>query len=360
MSRSRSRPLPLVPLGVALALAVVTMTAAACGGDDDAEASGSAGEATGGESTSGATIPPGTKIRVGEQSPVGELSFELAGLNDDLPYEIEYVRFDSGPLVNEGFAAGQIDIGTLGDNPAIGAAVRGLPVTVLAPLDSDGPSIILEASPESGIEELEDLEGKKIAFTTGTAQHGLVLRALDSVGLKQDDVEQIDVPLADLPATLENGTADAAVITYEAEVRYEEAHPGAVALVSAADLPGAGGFTLVLDDALTDPGKRAAIFDYVERRVRSQQWINTHGDVWAEEYYVKERKQTPENAAVVIEGTGTTTFRPIDDELQSALQNLADLLYEAGGLQAKVDTAVLFDPEVTAETNAILDRTPQD
>ena len=39
-----------------------------------------------------------------------------------------------------------------------------------------------------------------------------------------------------------------------------------------------------------------------ERRVRAQQWSVDNPDIWLEEFYVKERHQTPEDAAVVIEG----------------------------------------------------------
>jgi sulfonate transport system substrate-binding protein len=341
-----------------LLLTLPLLTSVACGGDDGEDAS--AGQATGGDSSSGEEIPAGITLRVGEQSPVGELSFELAGLNDDLPYKIEYVRFESGPLTNEGFAAGAIDIGSMGDNPAIGAAAQDLPVTVLAVSNIDGPGIILEARPDAGIEKLEDLEGKKVAFTTGTAQHGFVLRALDSVGLEQKDVEQVDVPLQDLAGVLESGEADASVLSYESQVTYEQAHPDAVALTTLADLPGAGGgFTLVHDDALADPGKRAAVFDYLERRLQSQVWINEHDDIWLQKYYVEERKQTPENAAIVLEGNGTTRYLPIDDDLQKAHQKLADLLFAAGGLTSEVDVAKIYDPEVTAQSNEILDRVPQ-
>ena len=113
----------------------------ACGGDDPGGegGAGSAGADTGGRSRSGEEIPPGITLRVGEQSPTGELSFRLGGFAEDLPYKIEYVRFNSGPLTNEGFAAGAIDIGSMGDNPAIGAAARDLPVSVLAISNSDGP-----------------------------------------------------------------------------------------------------------------------------------------------------------------------------------------------------------------------------
>jgi sulfonate transport system substrate-binding protein len=345
MSRSL-RPLA----GLVLPLSLL----AACGGDDAEGAS--AGQATGGDSASGEEIPAGITLRVGEQSPIGELSFELAGLDDDLPYEIEYVRFESGPLTNEGFAAGAIDIGSMGDNPAIGAAAQDLPVTVLATSNSDGPGILLVARPGSGIQELEDLKGKKVAFTTGTAQHGFALRALDSVGLVQEDVEQIDVPLQDLAGVLESGDADASVISYEAEVTYRQAHPDAVRLLAYSDLPRAGAFTLVHDDALADPGKRAAVFDYLERRLEAQNWINAHPDVWLEEYYVKERKQTPENAALIVEGSGTTSYEPITDDLQAVHQQLADLLYEAGGLDTEVDVSAIYDPEVSEQSNEILER----
>ena len=346
MPRLARRPL------AGLLLVPLLLGAVACGDDDGGEAAaGTAGEATGADD-----IPAGITLRVGEQSPVGELSFELGGFNDDLPYEIEYVRFNSGPLVNEGFAAGAIDIGSMGDTPAIGAAARGLPVSVLGVTTSDGPGSILVASPESGVESLEDLAGKRVAFTTGTAQHGLVLRALDSVGLEQADVTQVDVPLQDLPSVLESGDADVSVISYEAEVKYTRAHPDAVRLTTAAELPGAGSYTLVANAAFDDPGTAAAVYDYLERRIEAQQWIVDNPDIWLEEFYVKERHQTPEDAAVVIEGTGDTEFVPITDELQAIHQELADLLLAAGGFEDPVDVSSVYRPESIERSNEVLAR----
>lgn len=341
---------------LAAALTLALVVAGGCGGVDEggAAATGSAGEATG-----NGEIPAGTTLRVGEQSPVGELSFQLAGLNDDLPYEIEYVRFASGPLTNEGFAADTIDIGSMGDTPAIGAAARDLPVSVLGVTSIDGPGSLLVARPGSGIETLEDLEGKRVAFTTGTAQHGFALRALDSVGLVQSDVTQVDVPLQDLPGVLESGDADASVISYEAEVKYVRSHPDAVRLTSARDLPGAGGYTLVADAAVDDPGRAAAVYDYLQRRIEAQRWIETHPDEWIQEYYVDERHQTPEDAQLVYEGTGTTTYGPITDDVQATHQDLADLLLAAGGLDEQVDLGAIYDPEVSQRANAVVEAVDQ-
>lgn len=201
---------------------------------------------------------------------------------------------------------------------------------------------------------VEDLKGKKVAFTTGTAQHGLVVRALDSVGLDQSDVEQVDVPLQDLPSVLESGDADASVISYEAEVKYRQAHPDAVRLTTAQELPGAGGYMLVADQALEDPGKAAAVFDFLRRRIEAQDWIKANADTWIQEFYVKERKQSPEDAALVYEGTGATTFTPITDELEGDHQHLADLLHEGGAFPDAIDMSAIYDPEVIDRSNAVL------
>jgi sulfonate transport system substrate-binding protein len=124
-------------------------------------------------------------------------------------------------------------------------------------------------------------------------------------------------------------------------------------------LPGAGSFYLAADKALADPGKSAALDDYLERRFKAQAWINSHPDIWVEEYYVKERHQTPENAKVVVAGTGTIRFTPITDEVQAAHQHLADLLQEAGALEGDVDVAAVYDAAVVTRSNSILEEIPQ-
>lgn len=325
-------------LGPVLALSLL-LAAAGCGGDDDSEAASSA---------------PRVTIRVGEQAPVRELSLRLSGLDADLPYDVEYVRFNSGPLTNEGFAAGEIDLGSMGDTPVIGAAARDLPVSVLTTNTVDGPGSLLVARPESGIATVADLKGKRIAFTTGTAQHGFVLRVLDSIGLKQSDVEQVDVPLQDLPSVLESGDADASVITYEAEVKYKRAHPDAVRLASVSQLDGVASYTLVADEAIADPAKAEAIYDYVDRIIKANEWTKTNAEEWVEEYYVKERKQAPEDAALVYEGTGDSTFVPVTDEVIADHQRLADLLLEAGGLEAAVEVSTVYNPAIDERVNAIV------
>lgn len=61
----------------------------------------------------------------------------------------------------------------------------------------------------TNIRSLEDLKGKKIAVTRGTDPFIFLLRALDSVGLTERDVELVPLQHADGQAALERGDVDA-------------------------------------------------------------------------------------------------------------------------------------------------------
>ncbi|GAE92774.1 ABC-type nitrate/sulfonate/bicarbonate transport systems [Gracilibacillus boraciitolerans JCM 21714] len=61
----------------------------------------------------------------------------------------------------------------------------------------------------SGIEKIEDLNGKKVAATLGTDPYIFLVRALDSVGMTIDDIELVNLQHADGGNALVNGDVDA-------------------------------------------------------------------------------------------------------------------------------------------------------
>ncbi|SFM21996.1 sulfonate transport system substrate-binding protein [Gracilibacillus orientalis] len=61
----------------------------------------------------------------------------------------------------------------------------------------------------SGIEKIEDLQGKKVAATLGTDPYIFLVRALDSVGMSIDDIELVNLQHADGGNALVNGDVDA-------------------------------------------------------------------------------------------------------------------------------------------------------
>ena len=70
-------------------------------------------------------------------------------------------EFVTGTTLNEAFAAGEIDIGYIGPGPAINAAVRGLPMQIVAGASNAGA--VLVARKGAGISSYKDLAGKKVA-----------------------------------------------------------------------------------------------------------------------------------------------------------------------------------------------------
>ncbi|TBU98134.1 ABC transporter substrate-binding protein [Stutzerimonas kirkiae] len=114
----------------------------------------------------------------------------------------------AGPAVNEAFANRQLDIAYLGDLAAIIGRASGLETRVL--LGSRGANMYLAATPESSIEGLEDLKGKRISVYRGTADQLSFARVLASAGLKERDLRIVSLDWSAARAALAARQIDAA------------------------------------------------------------------------------------------------------------------------------------------------------
>src|SRR6202142_1034 len=168
----------------------------------------------------------GIVINLGDQQQEFETLMQASGALKGASYKVNFVEFDSGPLVDAGFAAHRIDLGFMGDLPASLAVKSGLPVVAVAASLPIGAQEFLLAKP--GITSISQLRGKPVAYTTGTAEQAFALRALAQAGLTQKDVQQVNVSLLELGTVLDTGAADASVVSVEQKVDYQQDHSGAV------------------------------------------------------------------------------------------------------------------------------------
>ncbi len=65
---------------------------------------------------------------VGDQSYSARTVMEAAGVLKDLPYELEWKQFTAGSPVAEALNVGSLDIGLLGDSPALFMGALGAPI----------------------------------------------------------------------------------------------------------------------------------------------------------------------------------------------------------------------------------------
>jgi sulfonate transport system substrate-binding protein len=295
----------------------------------------------------------GLVINFGDQQQYTESLLTASGALAGAPYKVNFIEFDSGPLVDAGFAAGRIDVGTMGDLPASLAVKSGLPVTAIAAEQYIGASMYLLARP--GITSVAQLRGKAVAYTTGTAEQAFALRALATAGLTQRDVHQVDVSLLQLGTVLESGSADASVVSVEQKVDYQLNHPGSTVLATVTSVkPASYGYILATKAALASPATLAAIDDFTKRLVRAEAWERSHQSQFITDYYVTLKHQTPAVARQILAAGGTYNFVPLTSAQPAALQNVVNLLASAGALPAPYSVAPLFSSAESQRYNTIL------
>ena len=93
-------------------------------------------------------------------------------------------KFASGPALVTAITAGQLDIGQVGDQPAIQAKANNVDIKIIAKYLSSDKVNSLIASKASGIKSIADLKGKKVGVTIGSTAHQLLYIYLASVSLE--------------------------------------------------------------------------------------------------------------------------------------------------------------------------------
>ena len=189
MSR-RGRTSPLIRTALLAAAGMMALTA--CGGEE----AGPKLELT---AALPDAPPEGTVLRVGD--PATQVALEESGLIDDLDVEIEWANVTGGPKTLEAFRADAIDIGSVADIPPLFAHWTGTDVRIVAARETVDPeahpTYELGVAPGVDVTSIEDLKGKKIAYSPGQAQGALVLNVLREAGLTQDDVEFVEMQSVD-------------------------------------------------------------------------------------------------------------------------------------------------------------------
>lgn len=287
-------------LGALLALPALGVLTA-CGG------SATAGNTQPTQATSplAAEVPAGTTITVGD--PTVKVALELSGLNKELDFKVEFANISGGPQTTEAFRANALDVGSVADIPPIHATWTGLDVRIIASAFRQDavnhPLYELGIAPGAGISSLQDLRGKKLAYSPGQAQGALVLRILEKAGLGQDDVKLVELPsTGDVYSTaLASKQVDAAPIGGVQIKRYLSADGASTLRHGLRDDPG---HLYSPAKVLDDPAKAAALAAYVKVWGKAQRWIEDHPAEWLEGYYVKDQGLSREDGQYLIDAAG--------------------------------------------------------
>jgi sulfonate transport system substrate-binding protein len=321
------------------ALLFVPTLAVGCGLSD--ESSGTAIDSV--KIANTVDVPAGTTLVVAEQNATQSLPWGLADAGRDAPYGVEFADFSGGAAVIEALRSGAADIGSIGEAPvpiAVDSGVTDLVTIGLQANAGTSGGYYLVARPGSGVERIEDLRGRRVAYPPGSGRHMVTAALLKKHGLDLGtDVQPVELAGAEVVPTFAAGAVDAAIVL--GNQYYQLGEPPVLGDGTGINT---GIQTLIVRrDILDDPVKSAAIGDYVGRAVAANNWKDAHADAWIAEYYVKQQGITAEQGRKLYDEDGIASYYPIDDSSTALFQTVADGLYDTGTTKTHVDIAPFVD-----------------
>lgn len=118
------------------------------------------------------------------------------GKYKDAKYEIEWKDYASGPPITNMMLANKLDFGVMGDYPLIvngskfqeTESLRSVLVSITGyNLHGSGNAIVVPA--KSSVHSFADLKGKSVSVPVGSAAWGMLIKAMQDMGLKPDEID---------------------------------------------------------------------------------------------------------------------------------------------------------------------------
>lgn len=173
----------------------------------------------------GAAHAEDTKIRIGYPSGMNgqvPVVLEKAGIAPKHQLAAEFTGFQYGPPMMEGLVSGQLDAVVTSFLPPLTLSAKAPgSIKFVATLGQSSHSLLVPK--DSPAKTLSDLKGKKIGVSVGSESHlDLILALKDAKLDPKTDVELVNLQPNELPAALEKGLVDSALIRQPQVLRLEE------------------------------------------------------------------------------------------------------------------------------------------
>ncbi|UVE94535.1 ABC transporter substrate-binding protein [Dietzia sp. B32] len=277
-------------------------------------------------------------LKVGDQKGGTQAILSAAGQLDDLPYEVEFSTFTSGPPQVEALNAGRIDVAVTGNTPPVFGAAAGARVSVVSAYANRGEGDQILVRPDSEVQTVADLAGRKVLVAKGTSAHGHLLLQLRRAGVDPGTVEFVFLQPAEAGSAFARGDADAWAI-WDPYTAIAQTTSATRTLTTAAEASNGFWFGLASHDALADARRQTAIADFLVRLAEAGTWTVENPQEWAR-FYGEAVDLTPE-AAELSQGRSTRQPVALADTIARE-QELADVFTEDGQIES-VDIGELVD-----------------
>jgi sulfonate transport system substrate-binding protein len=267
---------------------------------------------------------------------------ELEKTLRDLGYTTTWTEFQAAIPLLEALNAGSLDYGNTGAAPVIFAQAAGADLIYALASKSSPKSQGIIVLPDSPIQTLEDLKGKKIAAALGSVSLALLVKALQTVGLTLDDVEPTFLFPADAKPAFVGGNVDAWVIwdPYYA-LEEESSKARTIATNESVGFPSRGFY---LADRTFANENAEAISALSAALQEADAWVDEHPQEVAE--IVSKEIGIDVPVLLKVEERRVYGLEPVTSEVVKDQQELADLFYDLDLIPERVDVSAATLPEI--------------
>jgi NitT/TauT family transport system substrate-binding protein len=201
----------------------------------------------------GITQAHAAPLKIGYSDWPGWVAWEVAiqkGWFKEAGVDVQFEWFDYVASM-DAYSAGKLDAVTMTNGDALVTGANGAKSVMIIINDySNGNDMIVAKPP---YKSLKDLKGKKIGVELGFVDHLLLLNGLEKAGLKESDVELVNVPTNETPQVLASGDVDAIGAWQPSSGMALKGVPGSKSIYSSADEPG-----LIYDVLAVSPSSYSA------------------------------------------------------------------------------------------------------
>ena len=268
-------------LKLAAALAAAALAAVGCSAANSETTTQTASTAPNGTQSAAQADVADVTLHIGDQAGTGaQALLTAAGLIDKLPFKADWSDFTSGPPMLQAMGAGSVDVGGVGNAPPVFAAAGGDQLAIVGALQANPDGSALLVPKGSGIHDVAQLKGKRIAVAQGSSADYHLLTVLTKAGISVHDVTLVYLQPAAGLAALSSGHVDAWDI-WSPFIEEGETLDGATAIVTGQGYGSPYSFTVASRAALAEPAKAAAIRDYLALVAQAHRWADNHLSAWA-------------------------------------------------------------------------------
>eukprot|EP00659_Diplonema_papillatum_P015444 gene15444-23607_t len=286
----------------------------------------------------------GVTLILGDQAKGLRTVVEAAHALDGIDYKVQWANFQGAAPLFEALRAGAVDLGPAGDTPVLAAATGGSPLRIVAVRRSQARSIAILVPPDSPIHSVADLKGRNVVVSSarGSISQYLLIRALANAGVDEKDVNVgFVLPTDALPAF--NAGKIEAWATFGVYQAFAE-QQGARVLISGEGINTGLTFITASDEVLTDPLKRQALRDVLQRFAKAFEWAQQNPEEYARVFATV--NDIPLKVSQLLRTWGDESLLPVEERDVQALQQVDDLFVEKKIFPHRVEVRKLTDTEV--------------